>query len=290
MLYDESGGNPFYLEQLARSLAAPTSPSAVPARTTGRRRGSAARRGGAERGAGAPVRRPRASCSRARPSRAILRAGAGRGGGGDARAASRIDALDELLRARPRPRHRRAAAVPLPASARPPRGVRVDAAAAGAWARTSGAPTRSRLAVRRRRRARTTSSARRARATRPRSRSFERPARRPRSVRRRAPRAGSQARCGSLPEDAPAEERVELLLARAALTGRDRAVRREPAGPARGRCARARRVARAARAADDGLRGRRAPARPPRAGPRSGWRARLTRLDDAGVPRSGRRS
>ena len=49
----------------------------------------------------------------------------------------------------------------------------------------------------------------------PRSRSCARRARRPRSARRRAPRAGSGRRCGSSARPRRAEERVELLLARA---------------------------------------------------------------------------
>ena len=199
-LYEESGGNPFYLEQLARrSIAGPSGAAAAPEHLARRRRGPADRRGRAGRGARAALGRARASCSRAPRSPAIRSSPssprpppATTRGGGD-RGARRAAA------ARPRARDRRAAALPLPAPARPPRGLRVDArrlAAGRARAQRRGARGARRLGVG----ARPPRRALRApAATPPRSRSCARPARQPRSARRRAPRAGSQLRCGSSP-------------------------------------------------------------------------------------------
>ena len=98
-LYEESGGNPFYLEQLARSLDRAPTASALAARSLARgRRGAARGRRRADRGAraalGRRAPRPRGRGGRRRPVRA-------RADGRRRRTSSEaaaVDALDELLR------------------------------------------------------------------------------------------------------------------------------------------------------------------------------------------------
>ena len=125
--------------------------------------------------------------------------------------------------ARSPPHDRRAAPLPLPASARSPRGLRGHRGRLAAGRPRALRRRRSRRAAPRRRRAPTTSSARRARATPAPSPSCARPARRPSGWPRRAPRTGSARRSACSPAAAPAEERIELLLARArALTAAGR--------------------------------------------------------------------
>ena len=189
-LYEDSGGNPFYLEQLARS-ARPSRRAGAGRRdfARGRRRPGCGRRR-ARRGARAALRagtpRPRGRRRRGRSlrSRAGRRGRRSRRGGGDRRDR-------RAAAAGSRPPDRRSAPVPLPAPARPPRGVRVDArrlAARRARALRRGARP-PRLAGRAR--SPTTSNAPHVRATRPRSRYCERLARRRPRVHRRAPHAGS---------------------------------------------------------------------------------------------------
>ena len=144
VLYEEAGGNPFYLQQLARSQGAPARPApgqgdleaigvpgAVIASITEelgfllrRHPPGAARRGRRRR----PVR--------VRPRRRRGRRGRRHGHGGARRAA----------RARPRARDRRPAALPLPPSARAPGGVRERARrlAAGRSRTVRAGPRRAR--------------------------------------------------------------------------------------------------------------------------------------------------
>ena len=119
VLYDESGGKPFYLEQLARSLDRRGGSGATSATLAdGHRRAGRRRRSLGEELAlvSADGRRVLRRGGGGRP----IRAGAGSGGcgdigGGDHRGNRRA------LAARPDSRQRRAAAVPLPAPAGAPR-------------------------------------------------------------------------------------------------------------------------------------------------------------------------
>ena len=214
-LYEESGGNPFYLEQLARSFDASVRDrrrlralllADVEVPPVGRRR--------AGRGARAAVGRARGSCWRERRSRATRSSPSWRRPRPRHRGV-RDRGARRAAPARSRPRDRRAATLSLPAPARPASGLRVHA---------------RRLAARRaraeRRGARSPRRARRgARAPR---RALGAPGRRwPRSailreageaVAQRAPASAARwfaGALGLLPPDAPPEERVELLLARA---------------------------------------------------------------------------
>ena len=223
-LYEESGGNPFYLEQLARSPQR---------RRRCRRRARAARwrdvdvppavAARAGRGARAAVGRRRGRSWRAPPSPAIRSSPSWPPAAAAIDEAAAIDALDELL------------ALDLVRPTDVPRRFRfrhplvrraVYEAAPGGW--LLGAHERcadgARAARRRGGGARAPRRARRApRATPRRSRSCARPARRRPRARPRPRRAGSAPRCGCCPTSAPPEERVELLLARAeraAATGR----------------------------------------------------------------------
>ena len=161
--YADSGGNPFYLQQLAR---APRQSA------TG---GPAVELGGVEV--------PRAVAAALASELALLSGDArktleGAAVAGDpfepelAAAAAGldearvIDALDELAAPRPRPRHRRPAPLPLPPPARAPRGLRGRAGAGWRIGAHERSARRSRRAARRRSSARTTSSARPATATR----------------------------------------------------------------------------------------------------------------------------
>ena len=210
-LYEESGGNPFYLEQLARALGrggTPFSPIDDMLVTVGVPRAVVAALT-EELGLLADAR---GSSSRVRPSRAIRSSPSSSPRRPTSPEAEAVDALDELLEptscARPTSRADSASGTrsSVERSTTPRRG-------AGDWARTSAAPRRSPTAERRRRHAPTTSSARPARATSRRSRSCAKPGAQRRSGRRRAPHAGSAQRLRLLGDDAPAEERVELLTA-----------------------------------------------------------------------------
>ena len=122
VLYEESGGNAFYLEQLARSLdrAGGRTPSAgllpsdigVPAAVAA----------SAERGARHAVRERTRRVRRSRGSRRPVRGRACRGRGRDVRGCD--DGCPRRApTARPRSRHRGPAALPLPSPAHPTRGV-----------------------------------------------------------------------------------------------------------------------------------------------------------------------
>ena len=202
-LYEESGGNPFYLEQLAR-----TSPR--PARERARRRGAPARRprGAAGRGRGArrgarPAPRPRPPGARGRRrGRRSLRARARRGRRGRARAGRPASPRRAAAPGRRAPLGR-PAALPLPP---PPHAAR----------RVRGGP--GRLAHRRARghRAGAGRARRPRRGPRPPRRALgqarrhrrrreccARPRRRPSPGRRRPPRACSTPPCGSSGPAAP---------------------------------------------------------------------------------------
>ena len=126
LLYEESGGNPFYLEQLARSLdRADTDAAGVPEMS------SAVgvpfdRSRVADRGADPVVGHVTRRTRRGGGGRRSIRAGAGGGGGRHIRGVG-----DGRGRRAPAPRShspdQRAAAFPLSASARPACGLRVDA-------------------------------------------------------------------------------------------------------------------------------------------------------------------
>ena len=193
-LFKESGGNPFYLQQLARALE-----------LTGGAASAAAELSSA-------IEVPSAVAAAlteelgllSQPARLVLQGGAVAGdpfepelaaAAAGASEDSTMEAVDELLSsissARPTCRGGSDSGTRScdGRSTRPPR-------AAGDSARTSGAPRRSRHAVRPRWRARTTSSARRARATSARLRSCARPARQQHDWRPKALRDGSVGRCG----------------------------------------------------------------------------------------------
>ena len=223
-LYADSGGNPFYLEQLARMLdRRDDAPADAPA---------AVSLGGVQVPPTWRRRSRRSLDAVADGARRVLEGAAVAGDPFDpelaAAAAGTPSSGDRRARraaaARHRAPHRRAAALPLPPSARTPRRVRDDARRL--------APRRARAlrriacwnAARRRRRAPTTSSSPPVRATRPRSRPCARPARRRRE---RAPASAARWFGAALRHAEPrgrlAEERVELLLAHSsalAATGR----------------------------------------------------------------------
>ena len=264
-IYRHGGGNPFYLEQLARAgeaTVAPRSAAAASVDAAGVPRG---RRRVAGRGARVAVAgRARAARGRGRRRRAVR----ARPRGGDRRAVRPPRARRARRAARPRPRapDRGAAPLRLPPPARAPRGLRVGAAAAGGSPRTRARPRRSRRAG---------AAAGRARAPR-------------RAVGRAGRRGGDRAaaRGGRRGGGARAGRRGALVRGRAAaaaarrrgrarstsasaLASALRAARRARALPrdaARGDRAAAGRRARAARRADGAVRGGRALARPPRRG------------------------
>ena len=194
-MFAESGGNPFYLQQLAP----------LPRRAHGVR--------GARRGAGgARRRRPPACCRAPRwPATRSSRTSPRRRPAMPEPAA--LDALDDLLAPRPRAPDRRAAPLPLPPPARAQRRLRVVARRLAARPRTSAAPRRWPRAALRRRRARTTSSTPRATATRRRSRVLREAGE---TVMQRTP-AGAARWFGAalrlLPDATPPEERMRLLMA-----------------------------------------------------------------------------
>ena len=126
VLYEESGGNPFYLEQLARSLD----------RADGARRSATRRRwrrSGSRRRVAAALTEELALLSDA--ARLVLEGAAVAGdpfepelaaAAAGCPRASVMDAVDELLQLDLLRADRRAAALPLPPPARPPRGLRGD--------------------------------------------------------------------------------------------------------------------------------------------------------------------
>ena len=192
-LYEESGGNPFYLEQLARSLDLGAAPLAASTSVGGVEVPPAVAAALAEELAllSEEARRMLEGAAVAGdPFEPELMAAAA---GVDTAAA--VEALDELLRRDlVRPQTCRAAFAS---------GTRSSAGrstkprpAAGVSAPISEAPRRWPRAARRRRHARTTSSAPPRRATTTPSRFSARPAKRPRSARRQARHAGSRRPCG----------------------------------------------------------------------------------------------
>ena len=260
-VYAQGGGNPFYLEQLARA-----------ARRAGRPRRT---RGQARTAAGVPAAVAASLAeelaSLAPTARALLDARRRRGravrarpGGGDRRAGRGAGArrARRPARARARAPDARPAPLRLPPPADPSGGLRVDARrlAAGrarARRRDAGGPRR------RRRRARPPRRAVGAAGRRGRDRAAARGRRgdrRPRPRRRRAlVRGGAAAAAGGRPR-APVVGARRARLG-AALARRAGALPHDPAGGGR---AGAVRRGRLARRADDALRGRRALARAPR--------------------------
>ena len=199
-LYDETGGNPFYLEQLARSLGRTFESTAARLRTLAGGSGRSARRcGRAGRRARASGRTGHVSCSRGRRSPATRSTQSLRQQRRRSTEASALECRGRAAEPRPRPPDRRAPPLSLPAPTRPAGRLRVDAGGVASWARTSGAPKRSQPAVHSRQNARTMSSAPRAKATQLRSRFFAKLARQPHIVRPRARRSGSPARFASFP-------------------------------------------------------------------------------------------
>ena len=286
-LYRLSGGNPFYLEQLAQPAAA----------TGGRRRGrGAGRDGGAGGGGGGP--RPGAG----RAERAGPPARPGRGGG---RRPGRAGARGRRRRARRRRAGRRArragrlaadragrraAALSLPAPDRPPCGVRVGRtglAARRARARRRGAGAHGRPAV---------GPGAPSRALRGAGRRGGDRGAGPGRARRGAQRAGGGGALVHRRARAPARRGSGPTARAAGAAGHGAGLDRAPGGgaghaarPARADPARARGAARAARGR---LRGVREPARPPRRGARAArTRARrAARPDRCGGGRAGGRA
>ena len=98
-LHEDSGGNPFYLEQLARSLERAPAPAAAVARGLARSgQGATRRRRRADRGARRCSRTARASYWRVRPSRAIRSSPSWWPQRRQSRRPLAFAALDELLR------------------------------------------------------------------------------------------------------------------------------------------------------------------------------------------------
>ena len=199
-LYADCGGNPFYLEQLARHGG-----SAGRERRRGHAR-RARRPAGGRRVAG---RGARAAGPRGAPGaggrgggRRPVRARARRRGGGRVRRRGDRGAR-RAVRARPDPPDRRPAPLPLPPPARARRRLRRGARPAGGSAPTSAAPRRWPRAARRRPRGRTTSSTRPATATPRRSPSWRKRAGRSCIAPRPGRRAGSPPRCGCCPPAPP---------------------------------------------------------------------------------------
>ena len=124
-LYEDAGGNPFYLEQLARSLALELQRGRSPALARRSRR-AAGGCGRAGRGARAPLglrtEPAGGGCCRGGP----VPARASRRGGGHFRGVG-ARGPGRAAEARPRPRDRGAAPLSLPASAHPAGGLPVDA-------------------------------------------------------------------------------------------------------------------------------------------------------------------
>ena len=200
-LYEEAGGNPFYLQQLARSHG----PAA--ARVAGRRRRAGGRRRprGGDRlaGRGARAAAPTATrrrAARARPSPATRSSPTSPPPRPAPTRPTAMEALDELLELGLVRADRRPAPLPLPAPARAPRGVRerarrLAARRPRARARRSlaerGAPAAARAHhVEYAARHGDLAAVGRARRGRARRRSSARPP---------APPAGSAPRCGSCP-------------------------------------------------------------------------------------------
>ena len=217
-LYEDSGGNPFYLEQLAGRSTRPS-----PAQRHRRLRRSRSRdltyrapvaADLAEELALLAERRPARARRRGRRRRPVRpRAGGGRGRDGGGAGARRRGRAPE---SRPRPPDRAPAPLSLPPSDRAACGVRVHARRPGASARTSAARRRCRHGRRApARHAPTTWSATRDVAMRPRSSTLLEagealPYRAPASAAHWYTVARAAAR-----REAPPEERVELLLSRA---------------------------------------------------------------------------
>ena len=200
-----------------------------------------------------------------------------------AREPAALEALDELLRLDLVRHDRRPAALPLPAPARAPGGLRGDArrlAARRARALRRGARGTRRVG----RRAR---PPRRALRTPGRRRRRRRPARGRRGG--RAARAGERralvrGRAAAPPETAPAEERVELLLALRRGAGRGRPVRRRATRRCSRRSSSCPRSRSRCASGSRGVRRGRAPPRAPRAGRTRAWRALWTSLPDQRSP------
>ena len=284
-LYRQSGGNPFYLEQLARS------PDRGARRAGDRhgidahgRRGAA--RGGrrADRGARAALGADARACSRAPRSRATPSSPSWRpprprstSGGHRRRSTSCSRATSSG-----RPTCRAASASATRWCARSSTRPRP---AAGGSARTSAAPARSRSAAHPpAARAHHVEHAAAPGTRTPGSRSCGRP-----GSRRwlRAPASAARwfgAALRLLPDSAPPEERGALLMARAEALAATGQLELRPRGPARDARAGAGRRRRAAGAADRRLRQRRAPARPPRAGARAPGAGALDDLPDPAAP------
>ena len=218
LLYEESGGNPFYLEQLARAGATPARRPGRPSPSAGTRAGRRGDAGGARAALGGRPACPGGSVGGRRPVRARARRRGVRRDGPQA-----IEAIDELLAAdlvrttdvprRFRFRHpivRRAVYETAPAGWRIGAHERVAAGARRSWRRRAGArPSRRPLSQDRRHA--------------PLWRSSPRPATSPPQ---RAPATAARWFASALrllPDTAPVEQRVELLLADAtalAATGR----------------------------------------------------------------------
>ena len=194
-IYRHGGGNPFYLEQLAR------------ASEEGRPLAAAGANGDSETGVPAAVAaslaeeleslpRPRAAlldgaAVAGEPFEPDLAAAVGRA----LRQAEGLDALDDLLARGPRARDPGAAALRVPPPAGAPGGLRVHARRLAARGARRAPPRRSPRAAPPPASAPTTSSSRRRRATRRRSRCWWRPARRPPAA--RAGRGGALVRGGA---------------------------------------------------------------------------------------------
>ena len=135
-IYRHGGGNPFYLEQLARAGGGTTLDRAGDRR---RRSTRPASRGPSRRRSPTSWRRctaPSARCSKRRPSPASRSSPTSPRRSPSCRPADGLAALDASARARSPPPDRGAAAVRLPPSARAPSRLRVDARAAGGSRRT----------------------------------------------------------------------------------------------------------------------------------------------------------
>ena len=224
-LYEESGGNPFYLEQLARSLArrrAARRPHRDPARG---RRGPARRGRRARRGARAALGRGPARAGGSGGGRRSVRARDRRGrrrdvrGGGGARAR-------RAAAARSRAPHRGAATLPVPPPARPAGRLRGRAgrlAARSPRAQRRGARDARRSAGGPRPPRRALGAPRRRRAVAMLREAGEETVDR----RRAARRAGSEGRCDSCPHGPPRRARRAAPGARGGARG-IRPVRRGP--------------------------------------------------------------